>query len=180
MMRSNKRWKTHCACGQIEVEVHGRPLLTLACYCDDCQAAGKQIQTLLPNARSGLDPDGGTVSAIVRKDRIRIARGEPLLVAHKLRPDSRATRSIASCCNSNLLTRFDGAVPIVGLRDFSDDARLQPDLCVYTRYAHDRTRIAHRAPKHAGVPIKLLLKIMLASVAIRLHANQRAVAAQSE
>lgn len=176
MIGSNDKWKVQCACSQVQVEAQGEPLITLACYCEDCQTAGKQIGAL-PNAHSGLDSDGGTVSVLFRKDRVRITRGESLLVDHKLSPNSRTTRRIASCCNSNLMTRFAGSVPIVVLRNFASDARLRPDMCVLTRSAPDRSRILHDAPTHEGVPATLLMKVLSAKVAmtvadLRLGRNQ--------
>jgi hypothetical protein len=40
-----------CSCGQVECEATGAPIVTVACYCDDCQEGSRQIEEL-PNARA--------------------------------------------------------------------------------------------------------------------------------
>ena len=37
-------FQAHCACGRVEFEAKGDPLAAVACYCDDCQAAARQIR----------------------------------------------------------------------------------------------------------------------------------------
>src|SRR4029453_16069146 len=98
-------------------------------------------------------------------------------IDHKLRPDSKTTRRIATCCNSNMLTRFENWLPFVALRTHSVNVgTLQPDVCLYTRFAPDIARIAHAAPKYAGLPPSLVMKLLGASVQLgiqRISAPQR-------
>ena len=35
-----------CTCGNVEVEAVGAPILSVACYCDDCQKGSRQIEAL--------------------------------------------------------------------------------------------------------------------------------------
>jgi hypothetical protein len=156
----------HCACGRTAYEARGRPLATVACYCRDCQAAGRQIDAL-PNGRGGVAADGGMVSSIFRKDRVTCVRGSELLVEHKLRPESKTVREIASCCNSSISTRFENQAPIVTLRTFARDASLIPDMCVFTKHAPATSQIAHAAPRYAGIPLRLILKVVAARMALR-------------
>jgi hypothetical protein len=96
---------------------------------------------------------------------VRLLRGGERLVDHKLRPESKTTRRIASCCNSNMLTRFENWLPFVALRTHSVNVgSLQPEVCLHTRFAPDLARIAHAAPKHAGIPPSLVMKLLGASV----------------
>jgi hypothetical protein len=139
-------------------------MITLACYCDDCQTAGRQIDQM-PNGRSGLQPDGGTPSVMFRKDRVQCTRGKEHLIDHKLKPSSHTTRVIASCCNSNMSTRFDNWYPMVALRTHSQNVdAVQPQICICTKFAPDADKIAIQAPRHSGVAPSFVLKLLAASV----------------
>ena len=157
-----------CACGRTEFAGTGQPLLVIACYCDDCQAASQQINAR-PGGHGGARADGGTVSTLYRKDRVRALRGAELLVDLKLRPSSPTTRVIASCCNSNMLTRFDNWLPFVALRSYSNADAIQPQLCIHTKFAPDRGKIAHGVPLHGGIPFGMVMKIMGTAASLRLE-----------
>lgn len=149
-----------CACGQVEFEGLGKPILAVACYCDDCQAAGKQIDAM-PHGHGGLSPDGGTVSVLFRKDRARCVRGSEHLTDHRLKPSSPTARIVASCCNSNVATRFDNWWPMMPLRTFSPNApAVTPDLCIMTKFAPNAGAIAHTAPRYTAVPASFVLQIL--------------------
>lgn len=95
----------HCACGKVEVAVAGRPILTAACHCDDCQAGGAHLESL-PGAWKVRDASGGTYYALYRKDRYRVTRGAELLEPWKLRATP-TSRVYARCCNSGMFVRYD-------------------------------------------------------------------------
>lgn len=95
-----------CACGAVRLAVIGAPIVTAACYCDDCQAGAAQIEAL-PGARAIKDADGGTWSALYRKDRCRVMSGGERLKRVKLRAGSPTNRVVATCCNSAMLVDFD-------------------------------------------------------------------------
>jgi hypothetical protein len=158
----------YCACGGVELEGRGAPMVSLACYCDDCQAAGKLIEAL-PNGRSGMRADAGTVSVLFRKDRVRCVRGSELLVEHRLRPSSPGARLVAACCNCSMSARFDNWFPHVPLRTFSRNVELmKPEICIFTRYAPDATRILHDVPRHAGISPGFALKLAAATAYLAL------------
>jgi hypothetical protein len=52
-----------CSCGSVELEIIGAPIISVVCYCDDCQEGARQIEAL-PNARPVRDPDGGTIRSL--------------------------------------------------------------------------------------------------------------------
>jgi hypothetical protein len=159
----------HCACGRVEFEGTGAPLAMLACYCDDCQAAAKQIDAMPPSAHSGMLADGGTISMCFRKDLVRCTRGSELLIEHKLRPRSHTKRSIASCCNSNMSTGFDNWFPMAALRTFSVNVEsVKPQCCINTRFAPDVSKIMHDVPRSARVPPGFLLKLLAATATLAL------------
>jgi len=165
---SSQTFQAHCSCGRVVLEGIGAPLATLSCYCDDCQAAGKHIEAM-PGGHSGVLADGGTISVLFRKDRMSPARGSELLVEHRLHPSSRAKRLIASCCNSNMATTFDNWLPMAALRTHSVNAgTVRPEMCIHTRYAPDASKILHDAPRSAGVPGRLVLKLLGAVAALAL------------
>jgi hypothetical protein len=160
-------FSAQCACGQTAFEGKGRPIMRIACYCRDCQAVAKQIDAL--PGKSGLGPDAGTVSSIFRKDLVRCVRGEERLIEHKLQPSSKTTRLLAACCNSNMLSRFEQAFPpMVALRTHIDAASIRPDVLIHTRSAPDPARIIHSAPRHAGIPASLVLKLIAAQAELLL------------
>jgi hypothetical protein len=47
-----------CTCGLVRCQAVGVPILSVVCYCDDCQKGGQEIEKL-PNAARVLDADGG-------------------------------------------------------------------------------------------------------------------------
>jgi hypothetical protein len=164
----SQTFQAHCSCGRVVLEGIGAPIASCACYCDDCQAAGKQIDAM-PGGHSGLLADGGTVSVLFRKDRLNRARGSELLVEHQLHPSSHAKRLIASCCNSNMATTFDNWFPMTALRTHSVNAgTVRPQMCIQTKYAPDASRILHDAPRSTGVPGGLVLKMLGAVAALAL------------
>lgn len=60
-----------CVCGKVEYEATEPAILSVVCYCDDCQEGAHRIEAL-PNAPPVLDADGGPpASVLYRKDRVR-------------------------------------------------------------------------------------------------------------
>ncbi len=162
------QFHAHCACGRVVFETTNEPLLRIACYCDDCQAVAKQIDAL-PNGRSGMGPDGGTVNSLYRKDHVRCVQGEELLKPHKLRPGSPATRMLASCCNSNMTTVFDNWLPMTALRTHAQNVdSVKPDVCIHVRFAPDRAKIIHGAPQASRIPPTLAFKTLQAKAQLLL------------
>ena len=168
MQNSQPTFRAVCACGEVEFQATGKAIQTVACYCDDCRTAGQQIDAL-PQGRSGLGADGGTVSVLFRKDRVRCVRGSERLTDHKLRPESATVRVVTSCCHSNVASRFD-TWPMMPLRSFDASAPpLTPDLCIMTKFALDPAAIQHAAPRYATVSPGFVLKILSGSVQLGLQ-----------
>ncbi|MDB4975996.1 MAG: hypothetical protein JWN48_4337 [Myxococcaceae bacterium] len=152
-----------CACGQVAFEGSGRPMVTLACYCDDCQSAAQQIDAL-PGGRSGASSDGGTMCAIFRRDRVRCVRGADLLLPHKLRAASPTTRILSACCHCSMTAQFDNWLPHVPLRSHAAGApRLMPQICIFTKYAREPGAIVHQAPRYRLLAPGFALKLALAT-----------------
>jgi len=61
--------KLLCSCGAVAFEARGKPILASICYCDDCQRASHELESL-PGAPHILGTDGGTSYVLYRKDRV--------------------------------------------------------------------------------------------------------------
>jgi hypothetical protein len=127
-----------------------------------------------PSGHSGIGADGGTVSTLYRKDLVRCSGGSDLLEDHKLRPRSPATRLVATCCNSNMLTKFDNWLPMIALRTHSQNVdSVVPGMCINTRWAPDANKITHAAPRYAKIPPLLGLKVAAAALYLALPTSMQ-------
>ncbi|MCO5189957.1 MAG: DUF6151 family protein [Anaerolineae bacterium] len=131
-----------CRCGQVQLDVTGKPFMVAACYCDDCQAGWERIE-VLENSAPVLDDRGGTESLYFRRDRVRVLQGEE---PFKLKPESRMRRVMANCCNTAMFSaredfRFTGIIR----------ARFGPDappleMRYFTRLSPEQPFVSHECP----------------------------------
>ena len=154
-----------CSCGKVECEATGTPILTVVCYCDDCQRGSRQIETL-PNAAPVLDADGGTAYVLYRKDRFECRKGRELLLDLRLEERSPTRRVVAGCCNSAIYldfekghwvsayrARFQGAVPPIQMR-------------IQTRFKPHPDRAPINLPTYRTFPPLFIAKILFARIAM--------------
>lgn len=94
-----------CTCGQVALEVQGRPIVSAECLCADCQKAGAFLQ-LLPGAPHTLDEKGATRFVLYRKDKVRCEKRQDCLREHRLLKDSKTRRVVAICCNTPMFLEF--------------------------------------------------------------------------
>jgi hypothetical protein len=99
------KWIVRCNCGAVSLEATGDPIVSSACYCADCQAAGHALEHL-PGAPKLVRDDGGTPVVLLRKDRVRITQGESLLREFRLNKETPTRRLVASCCNTPMAVDF--------------------------------------------------------------------------
>ncbi len=156
-----------CACGNVEYEATGDPILGVACYCDDCQEGARRIEAL-PGAPPVRDPDGGVTYILYRKDRIRCVKGGDRLQSHKLKPKTDTNRVVASCCNSAMALTFDDSkhwVPV-------NRARLQNappvDMRICTKFAPDAAAIPRDVLVYPGFSVRFIWKLLGARLAMAL------------
>lgn len=153
-----------CACGKVEFEAHGAPIVSLVCYCDDCREAARQIEAL-PNAARVQDADGGAGYIVYRKDRVACTKGASLLKTYKIREKTPTNRVVASCCNSAMLLNFDDSKHWVDLYRTRAQGDLPPiEMRVCTKFATGD--IAKDVPGSAGYPFKFIAKLMAARIAM--------------
>lgn len=95
-----------CACGQVRIEVTGRPIVSAECCCNSCRRASTTFEAL-PGARPVREPNGTTRYELFRKDRVRIVSGAGQLREFRLKPNAHTRRVVAACCNTPLFTEFE-------------------------------------------------------------------------
>jgi hypothetical protein len=157
-----------CACGSVEYEAAGAPILGVACYCDDCREGARRIEALA-NAPSVGDPDGGVAYVLFRKDRVRCTRGHDLLQGHKLQPKSDTNRVVATCCNSAMAMTFDDSkhwVPVYRSRVQGTPPPIDMRIC--TRFAPEDGKVPRDVPTYPGFSVKFIWKLLGARLAMAL------------
>jgi len=157
-----------CACGKIEFEAAGRPILSAACFCDDCQEGSRQIEAL-PGAPPVRDADGGTPYVLYRKDRFRCSRGGELLRELRLREGSPTKRVVASCCNSGMYVDFEKGHWLSIYRGRFVGPTIPVEMHIQTRFKPQYASASTEVPSYASFPVRLIVKLLLARLAMLVH-----------
>lgn len=152
--------RLRCACGAVECVGAGAPIGTAVCYCDDCQAAAREIEAL-PDAAPVADPDGGTALVVFDSKRFVVERGADQLVAHRLKPGSRTRRMVAKCCNSAMFLGFDnGPFWVSAVRKRFVGPSPQIEFRHMTRYRASALPWPDAAPQSRGFAPRFLLRVL--------------------
>lgn len=157
-----------CACGKVEVELTGAPVISVVCHCDDCQAGSAMIEAL-PGAPPILDAGLGTPYALFRNDRVKCTKGADRLEGYKLKPDSTTSRMVANCCNSAMLVRLD---PVLHWTPVYQDRIVDPppeEVRINTRFVPEGTTLPADLPVRPGVPLRFYTRLIGARIAMTLH-----------
>lgn len=157
-----------CACGSVEVRAFGKPIVSAACYCDDCQKGAAQIEAL-PKAAAVRDPSGGTVYMLFRKDRFECVGGAERLKPHKLKETSPTNRVVATCCNSAMFMSFDRGphwVSAYRARFHGDLPPLQARIC--TRFKPEGVVLSDDVPSYRSYPPSFIVKLLASRIAMAL------------
>lgn len=165
----NTNTTARCSCGSVELEAIGAPITSAACYCNDCRKGSRQIEAL-PNARSVLDPYGGTEYVLYRKDRVECSKGAQFLKAYKLREKSATNRVVATCCNSAMFLKFDDSRHWVSVYR----ARLQGDvpplqMRILTKHKPEGVELPGDARSYSNFPLSFIAKLVAANIAMLLR-----------
>jgi len=148
-----------CRCGQVRCEGVGAPILSAVCYCDDCQAGGRQIEDL-PDAACVLDADGGTSVLVYRTDRFRCVAGEALLKPHRLKERAYTQRFVASCCHSAMHLKF-GPGHWVSVYRARFEGDLPPiEMRSQTQYRDVDIAFPDDVPRYRRFPLKLFARLI--------------------
>ncbi|NNM66785.1 MAG: hypothetical protein HKM06_02105 [Spirochaetales bacterium] len=150
-----------CACGSVEFQAFGHPILTSVCYCDDCQKAGHQIESL-PQAPSVVGHDGGTAYILYRRDRVTCLRGSERLAEHRVEGEAFTKRVVAACCNSGMYLDFEKGHWLSLYRDRFRGQAPAVEMLIQTKYKPAETVLPQDIPSFSGFPLKFIGKIMRA------------------
>lgn len=168
MSQSGETHLLRCQCGAVECLGHGKPIGTAVCYCNDCQAAARQIEAM-PDAPAVADPDGGTALTLFRANRFDVVRGAENLIAHKLRPDSPTNRMVASCCNSAMFLSFDkGPHWVSTLRNRFAGAKPSIEYRHMTKFRTSTLPYPDTVTTYSRFPIRFLVTVLQDWVAMKL------------
>lgn len=152
-----------CSCGCVELDVAGEPILSAACYCDDCQEGARQLEAL-PGAPPVMGPDGGTDLILYRKDRMQCSKGSELLRDYRIKDDSLTRRVVAACCKSAMFLDFQkGHWFSVYRRRFGDDAPAI-QLCIQTKYRPEPATVVREIPEYKSYPLIFVAKLLAARI----------------
>lgn len=157
-----------CACGSVEIKAFGKPIVSAACYCDDCQRGAAQIEAL-PSAPAVRGPDGGTAYMLFRKDRFECSKGAELLKPHKLKQASPTNRVVATCCNSAMFVNFDRGphwVSAYRTRFHGDLPPLQARIC--TKFKPEGVVLSDDVPSYRSYPPSFIVKLLASRIAMAL------------
>jgi hypothetical protein len=88
-----------CECGEVALKLSEKPILSLLCFCDDCQKGSRMLEEL-PETPTLRETDGSTAYVLWREDHVEILKGEKLLKKHRLHQDSPTDQIATSCCNT--------------------------------------------------------------------------------
>ena len=97
-----------CACGQVRLEVAGRPLIVAECCCNSCRDGAARMAAGLPRAPQVANGHGGTHYVLYRKDRVRLLSGVEHLHGFRLTPEAPTRRVVATCCDTPVFVEFKG------------------------------------------------------------------------
>jgi hypothetical protein len=155
-----------CQCGQVRMLAKGAPILRVVCYCDDCQAAARQL------ADGGLgepiaDPDGGTRLVLFRQDRVVTQQGMEQLVPHKLRAGSPTNRVVARCCQTPMQINFDKGPHWVSFFERRVPGKLPPIYArMQTRFRTSELPLPDDAASYKTFPLMLIGRLIAAKIAM--------------
>jgi hypothetical protein len=154
-----------CSCGKLEITGVGAPLMSVACYCDDCQAGSRQIAAL-PNARSTADPDGGTPFILYRKDRVDLTTAGHLLKDLRLKEGSPTKRVVATCCNTGMFLNFEKGHWLSMYRSRFQGDLPRIEMRIQTKSAPNPGDIPADAPCYRSFPFRFMTKLWVARLAM--------------
>lgn len=160
------RYVARCNCGGVEVEMYGKPVISVVCHCDDCLAGARQIGAL-PGAPRVLDAGHGTPYVLYRNDRVACIKGEELLEGYKIRAGSTTSRMVASCCNSAMLVQLDDILhwtPVYRDRFAKDAPPLE--MRINTKFKPDGVELPKDLPSVAGIPLTFVTRLVVAKIAM--------------
>jgi hypothetical protein len=171
-MARTKQYLTRCSCGAVKLTASTRPIVASVCYCDDCQAAARQIATLAGSSNVA-DADGGTEYFLFRKDRFSCSEGAEHLRPFRLKDTSATRRMIASCCDSAMYMAFDDSrhwVSAYRARFVGDVPPLEMRICTKSRTSNEP--LDSSIPSYTGYPPSMMVRLLGSRLAMLFAREQ--------
>ncbi|MDJ0948173.1 MAG: GFA family protein [Alphaproteobacteria bacterium] len=127
-----------CRCGAIRYETEAEPVMTLNCYCKDCQKA------------SGT---AGSAAFVVPREAVKVD-GEPKFHAVVADSGQEVHRGFCPECGSPLFGKPDMAPALMAVcaGSLDDPGWFKPGVSVYTCRAHDWSRVPNDIPSFEKLP----------------------------
>jgi hypothetical protein len=156
-----------CKCGKTEWAASAKPIASVICYCDDCQAGAQQIEALTGAAHIARD-DGGTPYVVLRRDRFQRISGTEPLVDLRLREGSPTKRVVASCCNTAIFLDFEKGHWVSVYRERIQTRPPEPTMAIQTRFRRPDAGAPLEVPAFSSFAPAFLWKLLLACLAMAL------------
>lgn len=157
-----------CSCGQVEFEVMGRPILTSVCYCDDCQRASRELESL-PGAPRLLGQDGGTSYVLYRKDRVVFRKGKELLKDHRIDGEADTKRAVASCCHSAMYLEYEKGHWFSFYRDRFVGTPSPIQMRIQTQYKPEGAILPRDVPASKAFPPGFIFRLLGSKLAMLMR-----------
>ncbi len=157
-----------CACGQVSLEVTGKPIVGAVCYCKSCQEAGR-ILAGFPAAPVVVERDGGTEYVLYRKDRVRLVMGAEHLEENRLKPESPTRRVRATCCQAAMFLDMTKGhwLSIYRARFLKDAPRVE--MRVMTKERPAGGPLTEDVPNYSAHSGKFILRLLGARLVMGLR-----------
>ena len=156
-----------CSCGRVEFEVRGKPILTSVCYCDDCQRASRQLESL-SGAPGLLGEAGGTSYVLYRKDRVALLKGQELLQDYRQEGESFTKRAVASCCQSAMYLEYEKGHWFSFYRDRLIGPVPPVQMRIQTQYKPEGAVLPKDAPAFKAFPPRFIARLLWTRLAMLL------------
>lgn len=152
-----------CACGKVRITASGAPIASAVCYCNDCQAGGRQLEAAGAH-HDFRDAWGGTGYASYADARLQVVDGGSLLRGYKLSESAPTTRYMTVCCNCAMLLKFEKGWWTSLYRIRLGDAAPPLQMRTNVTRAADPAAIPNDVPHANGFPARLLLGLLAGGI----------------
>jgi hypothetical protein len=160
-----------CQCGLVAIALTGRPIMSAICYCESCRTAGHAFEQAVGAPRT-VDAQGGTDYCLCRKDRVSIVRGGAHLLEHRLTPDSKTRRVVATCCNAPMFLDFTSGHWLTLYRDRLPAGSYPPQMRVMTKDRPPGAALPDDIPRYETHAPPFMIRLLRAWAAMGFRRPQ--------
>lgn len=165
-MENNKPGSlARCQCDRTALKVIGAPIVSTVCYCENCRTAGHAFECA-EGAPQTVGADGGTAYCLYRKDRVAVVRGGEHLKEHRLTPDSKTRRVVATCCNAPMFLDFTAGHWLSIYRARLPATVQRPQMRVLTMERPAGVILPKDIPAYPSYPPALMIRLLLSWAAM--------------